>query len=48
MCVPLVDGSFKEIEQLMLSTAIKTLGLMTCPTGSNSATLEQIQQQGQE
>jgi hypothetical protein len=46
--VPLADGSFAEIEHLPVSSAVKTLGLMTCPTGSSAAALGQMQQQGQE
>jgi hypothetical protein len=46
--VPLVDGSMVTIEQLAVNKAIKTLGLMTCPSGSNTAAIERMQQQGQE
>ncbi len=37
--IPLADGSLAEIEHLPVSSAVKTLGLMTCPTGSSAATL---------
>ncbi len=46
--VPLADGSLVEIEHLPVSSAIKTLGSMTCPTGSSAAALGCMQQQGQE
>jgi hypothetical protein len=38
--VPLADGSLKDIKHLPVSGAIKTLGSMTCPSGSNVAALE--------
>ncbi len=46
--VPMSDGSLEEIEHLPCSSALKTLGSMTCPTGSNTAALNRMQQQGQE
>jgi hypothetical protein len=46
--VPLADGSLAEIKHLPVSSAVKTLGLMTCPTGSSAAELGKMQQQGQE
>jgi hypothetical protein len=46
--VPLADGSLAGIEQLPVTTAVKTLGSMTCPAGSNKAGLDQMQCQGQE
>jgi hypothetical protein len=46
--VPLADGSLAKIEHLPVSSTGKTLGLMTCPTGSSAAALGQMQQQGQE
>ena len=46
--VPFADGSLAEIEHLPVSSAVKTLGLMTCPTGSSAAALGLMQQQGQE
>ena len=48
ICVPMADGSFEAMEQLPLSTAIKTLGSMTCPTGSSASALTRMQHQGQE
>ena len=44
--VSLADGSLAEIEHLPLSSAVKTLGSMTCPTGSSAAAFGQMQQQG--
>jgi hypothetical protein len=41
-------GAFAEIEQLPVTTAVKTLGSMTCPAGLNKAGLERMQSQGQE
>jgi hypothetical protein len=38
--VPLADGSLKYIEHLPVSRAVKTLGSMTCPSGSNVAALQ--------
>ena len=46
--VPLADGSLAEIEHLPVSSAVKTLESMTCPTGSSALALGQMQQQGQE
>ncbi len=46
--VPLADGCLVEIEHLPVSSAVKTLGSMMCPTGSSTAALGQMQQQGQE
>ena len=46
--VPLGDSSLAEIEHLPVESAIKTLGSMTCPTGSSAAALGHMQQQGQE
>jgi hypothetical protein len=46
--VPMSDGSLKEIEHLPCSSALKTLGSMACPTGSNTAALNRMRQQGQE
>jgi hypothetical protein len=46
--VPLADGSLAEIEHLPVNGAVKMLGSMTCPSGSNVATLQRMQTQGQE
>jgi len=46
--VPLADGSLAEIEHLPVESAIKTLGSITCPTGSSASALGRMQQQGQE
>ncbi len=46
--VPLADSSLAEIEHLPVSSAVKTLGSMMCPTGSSTAALGQTQNQGQE
>ncbi len=46
--IHLADGSLAEIEHLPVSSAVKTLGSMMCPTGSSTAALGQMQQQGQE
>ncbi len=46
--VPLAEGSLAEIEHLPVSSAVKTLGSMTCPTGSSATALGSMQQQGQE
>jgi hypothetical protein len=44
----LADGSLAEIKHLSVNSAVKTLGSMTCPLGSNKAGLERMQTQGQE
>ncbi len=46
--VPMSNGSLEEIEHLPCNSAIKTLGSMTCPFGSNAAALDRMRQQGQE
>jgi hypothetical protein len=46
--VPMLDGSLEEIDHLLCSNALKTLGSMTCPIGSNTAALNRMRQQGQE
>jgi hypothetical protein len=46
--IPMADGSLEEIEHLPCSSALKTLGSMTCPTGSNTAALDRMRSQGQE
>ncbi len=46
--VPMLDGSLEEIEHLPFNKVIKTLDLMTCPSRSNAAALNRMQQQGQE
>ena len=40
--VPMSDGSLEEIEHLPFNKAIKTLGPMTCPSGSNTAALNRM------
>jgi hypothetical protein len=45
--VPLADKSLTDIEHLSINSAVKTLGSMTCPLGSNKAGLERIRTQGQ-
>jgi hypothetical protein len=44
----MADETLAEIDHLPCSTAIKTLGSMTCPTGSNDAALDRMRLQGQE
>jgi hypothetical protein len=46
--VPLADGSLAKIEHLIINSAVKTLGSMICPLGSNKADLKRMQTQGQE
>jgi hypothetical protein len=38
--VSLANGSVADIEHLLVNGAVKTLGLMTCPFGSNAAALQ--------
>jgi hypothetical protein len=44
----MADGSLEEIEHLPCSLALKTLGLMMCPTSSNTPALDRMRSQGQE
>jgi hypothetical protein len=46
--VPMADGSLEQIEHLPISKGIKTLGSMTCPSGSSAAAIERMKTQGQE
>jgi hypothetical protein len=46
--VPMYDGSLEKIKHLPCKSAIQTLGLMICPSGSNAAALNRMRQQGQE
>jgi hypothetical protein len=46
--VPMADGSVEEIEHLPCNRALKTLGLLTCPSGSNSTALDRMHLQVQE
>jgi hypothetical protein len=45
--VPLVDGTLAPIEHLPVSTPIKTLGQMTCPTGSSTGAIMQMKEKAQ-
>ena len=44
--VPLTDGSFGEIQHLGIHEHIKTLGSMTCPSGSSKGALEYMKTKG--
>ena len=44
--VPLADGSAGNIQHLGINEAIKTLGSMTCPSGSSKGALEYMQKKG--
>ncbi len=46
--VPMADGSLEQIEHLPISKGIKTLGSMTCPSGSSTVAIERMKTQGQE
>ncbi len=46
--VPMADGSIEEIKHLPCNSALKTLGSLTCPTGSNTTALDRMRLQGQE
>jgi hypothetical protein len=46
--VSLADGSLVEIKHLPVTRAVKMLGSMICSAGSNKASIEQMQTQGQE
>ena len=45
--VPLAGGTLAEIEHLPVSTPTKTLGQMTCPTGSSDGALKQMCEKAQ-
>ena len=40
--VPLADGSFAQIEHLGVNEPTKTLGSMTCPSGSNKGAIKDM------
>ena len=42
------DSSLERIKHLLCNSAIKTLGLMTCPSGNSAAALDRMRQQGQD
>jgi hypothetical protein len=44
--VPLADGSFGNIQHLGIKEPIKTLGSMTCPSGSSKGSIEYMQKKG--
>ena len=46
--IPLVNGDLAAIEHLSVDSAVKTLGSMTCPLGSNKATLSRMKSQCEE
>jgi hypothetical protein len=46
--VSMADGSLVEIKHLPVNRAVKMLGSMSCPSGSNMAALQRMQTQGQE
>ncbi len=48
LTVPLADGSSERLPHLLVDEAVKTLGSMTCPSGSNVAALGRMAMQGQE
>ena len=43
--VPLADGNMAAIEHLSVDSAVKTLGSMTCPSGSNKAAIIRMKSQ---
>ncbi len=42
--VPLVNGQLAPIEHLLVKTSTKTLGQMTCPTGSSDGAISQMKE----
>jgi hypothetical protein len=46
--VPMADGSIEQIKHLPVGEGIKTLGSMTCPSGSSTAAIERMKTQGQD
>ena len=45
--VPLEDGTAAAIEHLPVTIPTKTLGQMTCPTGSSEGAIAQMQEKAQ-
>jgi hypothetical protein len=45
--VPLEDGTAAAIEHLPVTTPTKTLGQITCPTGSSEGAIVQMQEKAQ-
>ncbi len=45
--VPIEDGSLAAIEHLPVTTPTKTLGQMTCPTGSSNGAIAQMNKKAQ-
>ncbi len=45
--VPIADGTLAPINHLPVTTPTKTLGQMTCPTGSSEGALQQMQEKAQ-
>jgi hypothetical protein len=45
--VPLADGSHAPINHLLVTTPTKTLGQMTCPTGSSEGAILQMKEKAQ-
>jgi hypothetical protein len=45
--VPIEDGSFAAIEHLPVTISTKTLGQMTCPTGSSNGAIAQMNEKAQ-
>ncbi len=46
--VPMADGSLEQIKHLPVGKGIKTLGSMTCPSGSSAAAIKRMKTQGQD
>jgi hypothetical protein len=44
----MLDGTLGEIKHLPFNKVIKTLGSMTCPSGSSPMALDRMQQQDHE
>ena len=42
----MADGSFGDIQHLGINELIKTLGSMTCPSGSSKGSIEYMQKKG--
>ena len=45
--VPIADGTLTPIDHLPVTTPTKTLGQMTCPTGSSEGALQQMREKAQ-
>ena len=48
MYVPLLDGSYVQIESVSMNTLKETLGVWSCPSGDSTKACESMPEKGQE